>query len=261
MNNAHPKGQISETISVRSATRLGTIALAAGAILFAMPLDAGPSQLGELFVWWEQVGTPQATVSLLRASALLLASWLFFVSLIGAAGAACRSATTARLAWRLTPRSIRRLIAVSVVLSVATPGLANAAESTELPAPILVDLGPAEASASEDADPPELIDLGPVVASPRPWHLDAIQPTSPLPEAAIATFLQSPSAESETWQVAPGDHLWSIAEEILAEGGASPSESDVEHYWRRLIDANREAIGLNPDLIHPGILLTLPTTT
>jgi nucleoid-associated protein YgaU len=242
VNNAHPKGQISETISVRSATRLGTIALAAGAILFAMPLDAGPSQLGELFVWWEQVGTPQATVSLLRASALLLASWLFFVSLLGAAGAACRSATTARLAWRLTQRSIRRLIAVSVVLSVATPGLANAAESTELPAPILVDLGP-------------------VGASPRPWHLDAIQPTSPLPEAAIATFLQSPSAESETWQVAPGDHLWSIAEETLAEGGASPSESDVEHYWRRLIDANREAIGLNPDLIHPGMLLTLPTTT
>jgi nucleoid-associated protein YgaU len=242
VNNAHPKGQISETISVRSATRLGTIALAAGAILFAMPLDAGPSQLGELFVWWEQVSTPQATVSLLRASALLLASWLFFVSLLGAAGAACRSATTARLAWRLTQRSIRRLIAVSVVLSVATPGLANAAESTELPAPILVDLGP-------------------VGASPRPWHLDAIQPTSPLPEAAIATFLQSPSAESETWQVAPGDHLWSIAEETLAEGGASPSESDVEHYWRRLIDANREAIGLNPDLIHPGMLLTLPTTT
>ncbi|MFT5203904.1 MAG: nucleoid-associated protein YgaU [Candidatus Aldehydirespiratoraceae bacterium] len=237
--------QPSETVSVRGAARLGTIALTAGAILFVMPITAGPSQVGELFEWWEQVGTPQATVLLLRAGALLLAIWLFVVSLLGAAGAACRSATTARLAWRLTPRSMRRLIAVSVALSVATPALANAAESTESPAPILVDLGPTDGSTEEDAEPPQLIDLGPLVASPRPSHLDASHPTPTVPQ---------------TWQVAPGDHLWGIAEETLTERGASPSEPEVEQYWRRLIDANRDAIGPNPDLIHPGVLLSLPTT-
>jgi hypothetical protein len=260
MNGSHTTEQPLETLSVRSATRLGTMALAAGVVLFVMPIAVGPPQVGELFEWWEKVGTPQAAVSLLRAGALLLASWLFVVSLLGAAGAACRSATTARLAWRLTPHSMRRLIVVSVALSVATPDFANAAESTESTAPILVDLGPADASADDDAEPPQLVDLGPVVSSPRPWHLDATQPTSPAPEAAITATPELSSSGSATWQVAPGDHLWRIAEETLAKGGASPSEREVEHYWRRLIDANRGAIGSNPDLIHPGMLLSLPTT-
>lgn len=60
-------------------------------------------------------------------------------------------------------------------------------------------------------------------------------------------------------RVAPGDTLWSIAEESL---GSSPdiTEADVERRWRAIWHANRAEVGPDPDLIHPGTTLRLPTS-
>ncbi|WP_238072153.1 LysM peptidoglycan-binding domain-containing protein, partial [Rhodococcus zopfii] len=48
-----------------------------------------------------------------------------------------------------------------------------------------------------------------------------------------------------THTVAPGDSLWAIAERIYGDG----------NQYQRIADANGIA---NPDLIHPGQVLTLP---
>ena len=62
----------------------------------------------------------------------------------------------------------------------------------------------------------------------------------------------------ETWTVARGDHLWSIAAETTRERTGGADEAAVARYWRRLIAANHETIGNDADLIHPGLVLVLP---
>lgn len=51
--------------------------------------------------------------------------------------------------------------------------------------------------------------------------------------------------EYDTVTVVQGDNLWNIAKRELGEGMA----------WTRIYDLNREVIGENPDLIHPGMEL------
>lgn len=50
--------------------------------------------------------------------------------------------------------------------------------------------------------------------------------------------------------VRAGDSLWSIASERL---GPDAALADIDAAWRELYAANRQAIGTDPDLIHPGL--------
>jgi len=61
---------------------------------------------------------------------------------------------------------------------------------------------------------------------------------------------QPPTAASaaRTYTVRPGDSLWKIAKRHYGDGNR----------WNRLYEANRETIGANPDLIHPGQVLVIP---
>ena len=54
--------------------------------------------------------------------------------------------------------------------------------------------------------------------------------------------------------VAPGDSLWSITDELL--GGAD--DARVSTTWPLLFESNRDRLGADPDLIHPGQELTIP---
>lgn len=60
--------------------------------------------------------------------------------------------------------------------------------------------------------------------------------------------------------VAPGDHLWKIAETRLAEVKQNPTtDSEVAPYWRNVISANTGSLRSgDPDLIYPGELVRLP---
>lgn len=62
-------------------------------------------------------------------------------------------------------------------------------------------------------------------------------------------------APSRTVRVATGDSLWSLAAADLPAGA---STAEVDERWRSIHAANREAIGGDPDLIHPGLQLRLP---
>ena len=71
-----------------------------------------------------------------------------------------------------------------------------------------------------------------------------------LPERAVATT-QHPG--HRTYVVRPGDSLSSIAL-------AHPGTGSLEERWRAIWQANREVVGDDPDLIHPGQALRLPGT-
>lgn len=62
------------------------------------------------------------------------------------------------------------------------------------------------------------------------------------PQAPVAAVQAAPTV----YTVVPGDYLSKIAAERHLSGG-----------WERLYADNREAVGANPSLIHPGLKLTL----
>ncbi|HLT97227.1 MAG TPA: hypothetical protein VK070_10615 [Acidimicrobiia bacterium] len=60
--------------------------------------------------------------------------------------------------------------------------------------------------------------------------------------------------------VAPGEHLWGLAEETLeAHLGRPPTEAEIVPYWRKVVASNRDRIRSgDPDLIFPGEVIVLP---
>ncbi len=86
----------------------------------------------------------------------------------------------------------------------------------------------------------------------------------PLPERAVAPATPATSATSGhpgapaaarsagRYVVRSGDSLWSIARAHPAPG------TDVETRWRAIWRHNRDVVGDDPDLIHPGQALRLP---
>jgi nucleoid-associated protein YgaU len=66
--------------------------------------------------------------------------------------------------------------------------------------------------------------------------------------------------------VAPGDNLWTIARDRLAEVTGRPAaelgEREVARYWLQVVDANRATLRSgDPDLIFPGETIKLPPVT
>lgn len=221
--------------SPRSLATTGAAAALVGAALALLPVSTPPPDPAALGPWWSTVGTAHATISLLRIAGLIAAAWLIVIAASGLAVEATGSVAAARV-WRLvTPGAVRRAMLATAVTVGSTVAVAGAAEAPE-PAPVLRDLGPAP---SADDSGPVLRDLGPVNANPV---------ARPVVDAAPA----------DTWTVARGDHLWRIAEETLADRGHPTDDAAVSRYWRELIERNRDTIGTDPDLIHPGAVLVLP---
>jgi nucleoid-associated protein YgaU len=65
---------------------------------------------------------------------------------------------------------------------------------------------------------------------------------------AVPAAPEPPSAKKRVYTVRPGDSLSAIARRELGNEGR----------WRELYAMNRAVIGPNPDMIRPGMVLTLP---
>lgn len=81
---------------------------------------------------------------------------------------------------------------------------------------------------------------------PRP-HIDAID--------TFATQAASSSQREHDVIVESGESLWSIAAEQLPEGDDSALAALVD----RIYDINHDVIGPNPDIIHPGMTIRIPS--
>jgi hypothetical protein len=84
-----------------------------------------------------------------------------------------------------------------------------------------------------------------------------------LPPAAPAETDPTTGGEGAptSWTVAPGDHLWSIAERVMTRVLArQPTHAETARYWVDLIDANRSRLVHPevPDLIYAGQNFVLP---
>lgn len=65
----------------------------------------------------------------------------------------------------------------------------------------------------------------------------------------------APALAPDTVRVATGDTLWDIARDSLPPDAGT---EEIDRRWRAIYRANLDAIGADPDVIHPGQRLHLP---
>ncbi|WP_156251925.1 LysM peptidoglycan-binding domain-containing protein [Pseudactinotalea terrae] len=197
------------------------------------------------------IRTPDAAVALgvLAIGALLLA-WYLATAVVALGCLAARAAGHAwshgerRLSVLGAPLARRLLLTGSSAAVVAAAALSPAVAAPE-PAP--ADLGPAVTLAD---------DLG--------WGADddtegaAEAPSGSPDEQPVPPGPAEPASSSTTTTshtVTTGDSLWRIAEQHLPEGA---TDADIALSWPRWYEQNLDVVGDDPDLIHPGQVLTAP---
>jgi hypothetical protein len=88
---------------------------------------------------------------------------------------------------------------------------------------------------------------------------------APAGTATLRALVDEPTTSAVpaegTWTIAPGDHLWGVAEVLLAlHGGTAPDDAAVDAYVQALVAANHDVLvdPADPDLVLPGQVLVLP---
>jgi hypothetical protein len=220
--------------------------LVAGAALPALLLATGPTPaqaLRTLETAQQASDAVAPLVALLTVVAWCLLGWLALVAVgVWTAGRGGRPAgAAAAVVGRIAPAGVRRLVALSLGLSVA------AAVATASPA-----LADTDSHAPGPRLPVASLDWPTATAAPDlDWNPAAAGPTAPGP---------SPRPERATTHAAavvvrPGDSLWAVAAQHLPPDATAAA---IAQTWPTWWWANRAAIGADPGLIHPGLLLTPP---
>lgn len=218
----------------RTRRTLTATALACAALL---GVSAGPSTALRLLTTPRGDDPTAALVGVIGLAAWALAAWLLVTAAATAGGhlpgRAGRAA--AGLARRIAPATLRRAVEVALGLTVTTA---------------VLGAGPAAASTPS-------LDWGAQVEASVPaldWG------SAPAPAApAVPQPARAPAPEPPSVVVAPGDSLWALAERDLAQRTATaPSDAAVAQAWPAWWAANREAVGPDPHLLHPGTSLTPP---
>ena len=223
------------------------IARSQGLLVFAPPaalLVAAPTPSAA----WAALVHPVADDPfgpLVAAAALLawlLAGWLLLTAIVTCAERAPGLAgrVGARVARRVAPLALRRLVAAALGLTVATGALAGT---------------PAWASQGLPPAPPPSASLDwPSAAQPPATPATPAATRAPAAPATSAAA-SAPERSAEPVVVHPGDSLWAIAAAHLPPA-ASPAA--VARAWPAWWAANRDAVGADPDLIQPGQRLAAP---
>lgn len=82
-----------------------------------------------------------------------------------------------------------------------------------------------------------------------------------LPGDATTTAARVPPTPADVVVAERGDHLWSIAEESLADDlGREPTDAEVVPRWQQIIEANRADLAdpANPSLVFAGQSIAIP---
>jgi hypothetical protein len=232
-----------------------------------------------------------AVFALARAGLVAVDLYLLAITVLGLLvrwTGAVRAA--ALLDWLTIPAFrpvLQSVLGMSLAMSTVTsPAVALAAPHVNPPpavvghmdAPPPPDPAPSTPPGTRPAEEPPLLrrlpitsDATPEVAGPRGDVRPSEEKDQAVPASPGAPRKPPPPAQSgdptaapraSTWEVAPGDHFWSIAERTLAEHlGSEPDVRAVTSYWKRLIARNRDTLvdPTNPDLILPGQVFVLPS--
>jgi hypothetical protein len=218
-------------------TRAIVVAFACAAALNAVAASP-PGALADVRAALDASADPfAAVVPAVALLAWVLLLWLGATALLTVAGqlpgALGRGATVATRS--IAPRAVRRAVELALGLSLAAGAVA----------------GPATAAPRAGADAAAAA----LAAAPSLDWPSAGAPAPTLVTAAAAAPRDLPPAGSAAVVVAPGDTLWSLAERALGPG-ATPEQ--VAAAWPTWWSANRDVVGPDPHLIHPGDRLTPP---
>lgn len=207
--------------------------------------DLAAPPIGSVDGWvdWADARSPAASaIALVRLLVEVAVWYVLAVSVLHAVAGGARLAGARRFADALAVPAVTRMVraglGVGMVAASAltTPGAASPARGT-------ATMAPAVGGTAVLAPAPGTATMRPVPDDPPP------PPAPPVDRPAT------------TWTVTPGDSLWSIAEEVLADAWArSPTGAEVDPFWRALVERNRGRLPDpgDPDLIHPGQVLELP---
>ena len=194
-------------------------------------------------------------VALLSLVAWALAAWLALTVLVtaGAHLPGLAGRVLGALSDLLAPAAVRRTVEVALGLTVAVGVLgASPAAAT-----------PADPAAGPSVDAPAATpNLDWSAAAPAP-SLDWAPPAAAAPGGPDLDWAAEPAAPpapgAEPVVVQSGDTPWGLAEQQLTQaGGTAPTDAEVAQAWPSWWAANRDAIGDDPDLLHPGTPLAPP---
>jgi nucleoid-associated protein YgaU len=211
------------------------------------PLAAPPlTDPGRWRAWLDGRTPVAAAFGLLRLVALGALWYVAVATFVGAVLRLVGAASLVRVADRFTIGPVRRLLAGSLSLGLASSGLLAVA-APALRSPVAAAQTTTTTSTSTAAAPG-----GDVVTMHRLGPAEA--PVTP----AVAPVTK---LDGGRWTVKPGECFWSIAESVLTDRlGRAPTDAEIVPYWRRLIEANRAELVQrgDPDLILPGQVFTIP---
>jgi hypothetical protein len=116
---------------------------------------------------------------------------------------------------------------------------------------VVLDLGWQPTHVSADQDPADRAPGRSTSPSRRP---------APERTALVNRGLRAGATREPLVVVEPGDTLWAIAADHVADDrtGSDPSDGEIAAAVTRWHDANRQVLGTNPDLIRPGTVLHQP---
>lgn len=192
--------------------------LITGAVLGTWSMVAGAAASLASSAAWH--GTFQDLLVAVASAALVVcAGWLWLVTTATVVDVV-RGRVPASAPRGLTRRLVLAACGAAVVAGVGSPALAGAGSGDHS----LVGLPMPDRAVAERVVP---------VArpAPKPEPVATARPTAGV-------------------TVRAGDSLWSIAAARLGPGA---DVSEIDAAWRELYAANRDAIGSDPDLIHPGL--------
>jgi hypothetical protein len=233
-----------------------------------------PARPGAWSGWLAEQGAVPAAFAVVRVVTLAVGLQLAVVLVAAVAARAARWRSPVQVLHAISLPVARRLVDLVVgvgALSLAVPPVGAMAGPRRHPAvamvaaPAATGTAPAREAASETAELPDLSDVevivldeGPPVGAERdqlpspaatPVDADPVGPVGPDGQAA------------ELWEVRPGEHFWSIAEQVLTTAWAGPvTDADVAPYWAALVEANRDRLASpgDVDLVYPGQVMELP---
>ena len=234
------------------------------------------------------------TAGVARSLALVIVGYLLVLAVLHLSAALVPRAGIRRIASVATPRFlVGTLAGVAVLAGVGTAGADPSGDTTPHDAPVMRLIDPAPTTALPPAAPPTT-SPAPTTAPPTTALPPAAPPTTspaatagwgtaptnvaptvtsrssvqapspsepPLSDMGVAAAPEPPDATATVeHMVQPGEHLWSIAEDIVRSRLGSSTTSSVAAYWHRLIEVNRDRLvdADDPSLILPGQPLVLP---
>jgi hypothetical protein len=186
-----------------------------------------------------------------------LAVYGMAVSALCLAGLLTRRDRLIRASGRLAPRWLHRMVTGLAVAGALSSAVAPSGRSVEQHHAVVAERDAPGDIAAPVVEPPSstiapTTTLGPV-------STPLIRPST---SAATSTAADLPIEKATaTWTVRHGDHFWRVAELSLAAAwGRTPTEREVDAYWRSLVSLNRSRLAdpRNPELLYVGQVLELP---